>query len=45
MEVIYEELDSEIPFCDVCKHRHIQGIKCSLCGHIGRSNIYPKMKV
>lgn len=34
----------EEPLCGVCNHHHHQGIKCSVCGHKGRCNIFPKMK-
>ena len=30
--------------CLVCNHRHVQGQKCSVCGHVGRSMIYQKMR-
>ena len=23
------------PFCGVCQHFHFQGVKCSVCGHLG----------
>lgn len=32
------------PYCETCKHHHEQGVKCSICGHIGRSTIFLKMK-
>lgn len=34
----------EIPMCLVCNHRHVQGQKCCICGHVGRSMIYQKMR-
>ena len=24
------------PICDVCGHCHVQGVKCAICGHIGK---------
>jgi hypothetical protein len=33
------------PFCEICRHNHVQGVKCSVCGHAGRANIYKKMRV
>jgi len=33
----------EIPICTVCGHRHILGVKCAICGHVGQSKIYAKM--
>mmetsp|Transcript_16532 Transcript_16532/g.16642 ORF Transcript_16532/g.16642 Transcript_16532/m.16642 type:complete len:211 (+) Transcript_16532:387-1019(+) len=38
------EREEEIPLCPSCNHRHIQGVKCHICGHVGRSQIYSKMK-
>ena len=35
---------AEVPMCLVCNHRHVQGQKCSVCGHVGRSQIYQKMR-
>ena len=35
--------DNPPPLCDVCRHRHHQGTKCGICGHVGRCNIFPKM--
>lgn len=32
------------PLCDVCKHNHFPGCKCPICGHHGKSTIYPKMR-
>lgn len=34
-----------IPLCTVCGHMHVQGIKCHICGHVGRSQIFQKMKL
>jgi len=34
-----------IPFCNTCRHYHTQGVACPQCGHIGRSNIFTKMKL
>lgn len=34
-----------VPLCTTCNHRHAQGIRCPICGHIGKSQIYPKMKM
>lgn len=25
-----------IPLCNTCKHRHYEGVKCHICGHIGK---------
>jgi hypothetical protein len=33
------------PLCQFCKHHHHQGIKCEICGHVGKSNLYSKMRV
>lgn len=38
-------MEVDLPWCDTCNHRHQQGVKCSLCGHIGRSQLYQKMRV
>ena len=35
---------SSIPLCSVCNHHHEQGVKCDICGHVGKSTIYPKMR-
>lgn len=43
MEV--ESSEDSPPLCPVCNHRHFQGIKCSVCGHVGRSQMYQKMRV
>ena len=24
------------PICDVCGHNHVQGVKCKICGHVGK---------
>ena len=24
------------PICDVCGHNHVQGVKCTICGHVGK---------
>eukprot|EP00327_Prymnesium_parvum_P006443 CAMPEP_0182813992 /NCGR_PEP_ID=MMETSP0006_2-20121128/9623_1 /TAXON_ID=97485 /ORGANISM="Prymnesium parvum, Strain Texoma1" /LENGTH=158 /DNA_ID=CAMNT_0024940101 /DNA_START=230 /DNA_END=703 /DNA_ORIENTATION=- len=24
------------PICDVCGHCHVQGVKCKICGHVGK---------
>mmetsp|Transcript_3233 Transcript_3233/g.6769 ORF Transcript_3233/g.6769 Transcript_3233/m.6769 type:complete len:185 (-) Transcript_3233:47-601(-) len=24
------------PICDVCGHCHVQGVKCQICGHVGK---------
>ena len=37
--------ESLAPLCNVCGHNHVQGVKCHICGHVGRSQIYQKMKV
>jgi len=36
--------EPSVPICAVCQHPHIQGVKCHICGHKGRSNIYQKMQ-
>ncbi len=33
----------DIPLCKVCQHPHVLGVKCTICGHVGPSNIYAKM--
>ena len=35
----------DVPLCPSCNHHHIQGVKCTICGHVGRSQIFPKMQV
>jgi len=35
----------DCPLCDVCHHHHHEGVKCTECGHVGRSKIYAKMKI
>lgn len=27
---------SRDPVCDVCGHCHLQGVKCTICGHVGK---------
>lgn len=27
---------SRDPICDVCGHCHLQGVKCTICGHVGK---------
>mmetsp|Transcript_30373 Transcript_30373/g.29022 ORF Transcript_30373/g.29022 Transcript_30373/m.29022 type:complete len:211 (+) Transcript_30373:198-830(+) len=40
------EVDGDdIPLCTSCGHRHIQGVKCHICGHVGKSQIYQKMRI
>eukprot|EP01041_Mallomonas_annulata_P002344 gene2344-4557_t len=34
----------DVPLCPSCNHRHVQGVKCHICGHVGRSQIYQKMR-
>ena len=34
----------QAPFCDVCKHHHYPGVKCTICGHKGQSTLWLKMK-
>jgi len=36
-------MEIDVPICVVCKHAHEQGVRCSECGHVGKSNLYPKM--
>ena len=36
--------DESIPMCTVCNHRHVLGVRCTVCGHVGRSQIYQKMR-
>jgi len=38
------QVEEEVPLCDTCGHHHVPGIKCSICGHVGKSNIFKKMK-
>ena len=33
-----------VPYCATCRHYHVQGCACPECGHIGRSNIFTKMR-
>lgn len=35
----------DIPLCPTCNHHHVLGTRCSVCGHVGKSNIFPKMKM
>mmetsp|Transcript_31410 Transcript_31410/g.34295 ORF Transcript_31410/g.34295 Transcript_31410/m.34295 type:complete len:226 (+) Transcript_31410:125-802(+) len=35
----------EIPLCTSCGHHHEQGVKCTICGHVGKSQIYMKMRL
>ena len=39
-----ETESSSLPWCPTCRHHHEQGIKCTVCGHTGKSQIFPKMK-
>lgn len=41
----FSQQANECPLCDVCKHHHLQGVKCTICGHVGRSNVLARMKV
>mmetsp|Transcript_21375 Transcript_21375/g.36165 ORF Transcript_21375/g.36165 Transcript_21375/m.36165 type:complete len:303 (+) Transcript_21375:46-954(+) len=36
--------NEDIPLCTTCGHRHILGVRCSICGHVGKSQIFPKMR-
>ena len=36
--------DPSADVCGVCNHRHHQGTKCGICGHVGKSQIYHRMK-
>ena len=36
--------DSTVPKCKTCGHHHIQGIKCTICGHVGRSDLFQRMR-
>ena len=38
------ESDCGIPMCDTCLHHHHAGVKCQICGHVGKSKIPSKMK-
>lgn len=38
-------INEEDPLCDSCNHRHVQGVKCLICGHVGRSQIFMKMQI
>lgn len=44
---IHSEMEEEevVPICTSCGHRHVLGTKCGICGHVGRSQIYSKMRV
>ena len=33
-----------IPLCASCGHHHYIDIKCEICGHVGRSQIFIKMR-
>lgn len=43
MEAI-EGVVENVPICPLCKHPHEQGVKCAICGHVGKSQMYEKMK-
>jgi hypothetical protein len=30
-------MEAEVPLCAVCNHRHVQGVKCEICGHVGKT--------
>eukprot|EP01033_Poteriospumella_lacustris_P021963 gene21963-16414_t len=34
----------EAPLCTSCGHHHEQGVKCLICGHVGKSQIFAKMR-
>ena len=36
--------EEEVPLCATCGHHHVPGVKCTVCGHVGKSNIFKKMK-
>jgi len=38
------ESENNPPMCDTCGHHHHAGVKCSICGHVGKSKIPTKMK-
>ena len=40
-----EEEGREDPMCPTCKHRHVEGVKCRFCPHVGKSSIFSQMKV
>jgi hypothetical protein len=35
--------EAGVPFCNSCRHYHVQGEKCAVCGHKGKCNIFGKM--
>ena len=37
-------MHQSIPLCASCGHHHYIDIKCEICGHIGRSQIFIKMR-
>lgn len=38
-------MDEGVPLCTSCGHYHAQGVRCSICGHVGKSQIFVKMRV
>ena len=38
------EIDAGCPMCETCGHQHVPGVKCHICGHVGKSKIPTKMK-
>ncbi|KAJ0408895.1 hypothetical protein ATCC90586_005932 [Pythium insidiosum] len=39
------DIVAETPLCSVCDHRHEQGVKCSVCGHTGKSRVFHLLKM
>lgn len=37
-------MDEDVPMCATCQHRHVLGVRCDICGHTGKSNIFSKMQ-
>ena len=36
--------DTNTPMCDTCGHHHYEGVKCRICGHVGKCKIHQRMK-
>ena len=32
-----EGAQAGLPLCKVCNHHHVQGTKCDICGHVGKT--------